>query len=106
MQLVDALQLVIDRTGHERFSWLTSEDNPDPHSRAAYQRLVIQLASGNIAPPPESALVDPWLLAIRACPNWNAGCCASPAPFCSRFEIHPSRQDCIECLTIEGKHRA
>jgi hypothetical protein len=45
---------------------------------------------------------DPWLAVIRACPDHNPGCCASPLPYCSRFHIHPSREQCISCLEGQG----
>ena len=45
---------------------------------------------------------DPWLPLIRACDDYQPGCCASPSPFCMRFQISPSRERCIECLTANG----
>ena len=41
---------------------------------------------------------DPWLMKIRACPDYNPGCCASPAPWCTRYNLSPTREQCIECL--------
>ena len=42
--------------------------------------------------------MDPWLLKIRACPHFSPGCCHSPAPYCDKFNVNPSREMCIECL--------
>jgi hypothetical protein len=45
---------------------------------------------------------DPWLPLIRACDDYQPGCCASPAPFCTRFNVVPSRDQCIACLQGQG----
>ena len=46
---------VIERTGHERYRWLTSLANPDEETRAGYRRIVIeryqQLISDSEYPP-------------------------------------------------------
>jgi hypothetical protein len=45
--LCDSLEIVIHRTGHARFEWLCSDQNPDAASRAGYRALVLQLAAGD-----------------------------------------------------------
>ena len=55
MTLREALDIVIARTGHQRFRFLTSEANPDTTAREAYRALVLHLAShepGRAAPAP------------------------------------------------------
>jgi hypothetical protein len=55
----DDLEIVVARTGHERFRWLTSDANPDVDQRDAYRKLVAGLAK-NDAPaeyPPLAAQV-------------------------------------------------
>jgi hypothetical protein len=56
MTLADALDIQIARTGHARYRWLCSEDNPDHAQRDAYRRLVIQQASGPWPPQPDLAV--------------------------------------------------
>lgn len=41
---------------------------------------------------------DPWRAKILACEYYNPGCCAHPAPFCTRYSINPTREQCVECL--------
>jgi len=36
----EALELVVVRSRHEHFRWLTSDENPDGRNREAYRRLV------------------------------------------------------------------
>ncbi len=48
------------------------------------------------APPP----VDSWMAKIRACEDYNPACCHSPAPYCTRYHINPTRERCIECLSV------
>lgn len=40
-----ALEIVVARTGHNRYRWLCSDANPDEEARAAYRRLVAFLAA-------------------------------------------------------------
>jgi len=40
----DQLEIVVARTGHERFRWLTGEDNPDAERREAYRAIVAEWA--------------------------------------------------------------
>lgn len=51
MTLAEALNIVIARTGHQRFRFLCSEANPDPVSREGYRRAVLTMA-GEPAPEP------------------------------------------------------
>lgn len=61
MDWIDALQIVIARTGHARYEWLCSDDNPDPLSRAGYRALVVRMATGD--PGPQATAED---LALRS----------------------------------------
>lgn len=54
------LETVVARTRHERFRWLTSDDNPDVEQREGYRRVVERLATGE-PPPPVSATPPPSL---------------------------------------------
>lgn len=109
MTLEEALNKVVSRTGVERYRWLCSDENPDHVSRGAYRRLVMSKATGEPVPQQEyprqeyqRSVSDKWTVKIRACPDYNPGCCSSPAPFCSRFLISPTREKCIECLSQES----
>jgi hypothetical protein len=68
-----ALDLVVSRTGHERYRVLCAEDyrdhlgRPDPTTRDAYRALMVTLATGEPAPPPAPTLPPtPEDLALRA----------------------------------------
>src|ERR1700757_1312238 len=68
-------------------------------------RSILDQVNGNAIgqdEPQPAAEADPWLPLIRACEDYNPGCCANPAPWCTRFELSPSREQCIECLTGRG----
>lgn len=99
----EALEVVVARTGHDRYRSLCSEDNPCPHGRDAYRALVRAMAAGDhppaaTQPPRATTPPDPWAARIRACPDHNPGCCSSPAPYCTRYAINPTRDQCVSCL--------
>lgn len=52
MDYREALEIVIARTGHERYRALVAEDNPDLFQRDAYREAVIRQAGGQPDPPP------------------------------------------------------
>lgn len=94
---------------HMLLAWLESGD--DAQKRHAAYRLNLPDAIGYVpgvdppAPPPAIlhavppiVKLDPVLLKIHACPDYNPGCCASPMPFCTRYTINPTRDQCVECL--------
>lgn len=80
-------------------SWLASDD-PVRRKHAEW-RLSLP---DDYSPPAEPAVHfhDEWSARIHACPDFNPGCCASPAPYCTRFGINPTRERCIECLEGGG----
>jgi hypothetical protein len=55
----EALEIVVSRTGYERWRDLCSDDNPDVEQRDAYRALVIELATG--APSADSAAIRAYL---------------------------------------------
>jgi hypothetical protein len=71
MSWTDALELVVAATGHERYRWLCSEDNPDPGSRDGYRGLMVRLSAGDEAAPSAPTPED---LALRAHVAKH-GCC-------------------------------
>ena len=72
MTLPEALNIVIARTGHERFRFLCSEANPDRDTREGYRALVLRLAAQAPGdPPPELA---PRPAPIVYAPRFG-GCC-------------------------------
>ncbi len=94
-----------DGTFHMLTAWLDS--GTDEERVHAANRLSLPDAIGYVpgpavaAPQPPAFPViweDPDTLRILACPHYQPGCCASPAPYCDRFNIVPSRERCIECL--------
>jgi len=50
MNWTDALDLIVEQTGHARYRWLCSEDNPDASRREAYRALMIRQAAGEPEP--------------------------------------------------------
>lgn len=103
----ESLEIMVSRTKHERLRWLCGDENPDANSREGYRNLMVRLATGEPAAPPQSSPMrkespDRWLALIRACDDYNPGCCAHPAAFCSRFARNTTREQCIECLTADG----
>lgn len=108
MTLDEALDLVVSRGGVERLRWLCSADNPDQGQRDDYRRLVLSMAGGPAPPPePETEPIpeDPDTARIRDCPDYNPACCSNPAPFCTRFLISPTREQCLKCLRDEDWER-
>jgi hypothetical protein len=83
-------------------AWLESLlGSPDPVERAhAAARMAMP---HEIEPPPAATPPDIWTERIRACPDYQPGCCASPAPFCARYAVHTHRGRCVECLTASDK---
>jgi hypothetical protein len=66
MNLEQALDILIARTGHERYRWLCSEDNPDVIGRDAYRALVITQAEGKPTQDPAEVLGSEALRAYLA----------------------------------------
>jgi len=58
MSYLDALELVVARTGHERYRQLCSDNNPEMAQRVGYRELVIRLAATPAAPPDPIARLD------------------------------------------------
>jgi len=50
MNWTEALDLVVEQTGHARYRWLCSEDNPDVRQRESYRSLMIRQATGQHEP--------------------------------------------------------
>ncbi len=67
----EAVEIVVGRTRHERYRWLTSDDNPDAWQRDRYRDIVVAMASGQPPTPGPSA---PPIVAPRPC----GGCPGSP----------------------------
>lgn len=84
----------------ERMLGLLESDDPVLR-RHAHARLA--MLDGTMTPPSPSpvhdAPPDEWAARIRACPDHNPGCCASPLPYCTRHAIHPTRDQCVACLS-------
>lgn len=65
MNWTEALPVVVAQTGHKRFVWLCSDDNPDARSREDHRRLMVEIASGEQQPAagddPSAAHDTSWL---------------------------------------------
>lgn len=105
MTLPEAIELVVSRTGHERFHWLCSDANPDAASREAYRALVLRMACGQMPAPPETPSLVPLaesnrlLQLIRECPHKGPpGCGCSGSAHCSRLDRDVTRHECFSCV--------
>lgn len=72
MTLHQALDIVIARTGHERFRFLCSEANPSRDSREGYRALVLDMAEGRAPAPPAREQLR---TAAAPLPFKPGGCC-------------------------------
>ncbi len=50
MTLSAALDLIVSRTGHQRYRWLCSDDNPNVAQRESFRAWVIQQAEADSIP--------------------------------------------------------
>ncbi len=52
-----AVEIMVERSKHHRFTWLCSDENPDIEVRDAYRRQVLALAAGETvtAPAPSAS---------------------------------------------------
>ena len=101
-----ALTAVIALTGHERFRWLCSEDNPDADQRDGYRRLVIQLAGGEAeSAPPLVPLAKALALhrLVNSCPYRSRGPgCGCSGAHCGLRGSIVSHRDCLDCVKTYG----
>jgi hypothetical protein len=68
MTIEHALDLVVARTGHIRYRWLCSDENPNVEQREGYRRVVLAKASGQRIKPIAVDYGDPP-------PARKGGCC-------------------------------
>jgi hypothetical protein len=62
----EAADIVAERTGHERYRWLVSDDNPDEWQREAYRSQVIGMAL-NKEPEPWQIPLDQQVMKPQRC---------------------------------------
>ena len=98
MTLADALDLVIARTGVERYRYLCLE-HPRPTVRAEYTALVLRLAAEPPKPGPSTAESMAMAMAVRRCifRSIESGECG-----CGRCGLRGGAKvsflDCIQCV--------
>ncbi len=63
----ESLDIVIRETGHHRYRWLCSEENPDTRQREKYRALVVRKATGEPEPAPEQSAALRAYLARHGC---------------------------------------
>lgn len=68
----DALPLVVAKTGHRRYEWLCSDDNPNDVQRTAYRAHVVRIATGQTKVEPKP---DPDTMKLRKYLGRH-GCCS------------------------------
>lgn len=112
----EALETVVQRTSHERYHWLCSDENPDVESRGGYRALMIAQASGQPeAPPMPRPAIQAQLQLFRearecpyrvppacSCPTTPATCRAGRGP--SHDPFRASLTDCADCLSARKTH--
>ena len=104
MTYLEALDIVVARTRHERFRWLCSDANPDAHVREGYRALVLKLAGEPVSAPPPTPLV-PLGNSIRAAQLGFRRClysthegCGCSGTHCYHLGRVVGLADCISCL--------
>jgi hypothetical protein len=123
MTYLEAIESLADDPHAWRYRQLAADDYHDPGVRDAWRLRLVDMASGRFGgrggwsveggglnsiqpitlhPPRSTNSEDSWGALIRACEDWNPGCCAHPSPYCSRFGRDVSRDDCISCLAGRG----
>lgn len=98
MTITEALELVISRTGVERYRYLCLE-HPKPNVRAEYSAHVIRLAAQRSSPDPKVAEVAAIARKVQDCPfrSVDSGGCR-----CARCALRGgagvSNLECIQCI--------
>ena len=98
MTIAEALDLVIARTGVERYRYLCLE-HPKPKVRAEYSALVLRLAAQPPAPDPTAAESVALARKVRDCPfrSIESGGCG-----CARCGLRSGAKvsilECIQCM--------
>lgn len=71
MTWTEAILLVVAESGHQRYYWLCSDENPDAEQREAYRALMVRKATGQAepVPPPPRAEVIPGLGSLADLPG-------------------------------------
>ena len=72
MTLAEALDRIVADTGHERYRWLCSEDNPDVGQREGYRQIVMEHA-GQPRDPAAEAIATVRQSGVTETPK--RGCC-------------------------------
>jgi len=99
----EALDTVVARTGHERFRWLCSDDNPDAVQREGYRGVVLGLAgqpASETPPvlPPLAVSINAVRLGFRQCFYSSHEGCGCAGTHCYRFGRIVQLRECVECL--------
>lgn len=113
MTYLEALEIVIARTKHERYRWLCSDENLDAPQREGYRRQVLMLAGEPhqepqkhiplavlFAPSPEDLLVR--FRGLRFClygEPIKSSCCTHAGTTCHWLKRSVMAGDCLECLS-------
>jgi hypothetical protein len=112
MTLIEALDIVVARTGHSPYRELCSEANTDAQQRDAYRRLVYELAgSAPDALPSPPVVARPEIRRMLAVMKWGLrSClysshegCGCSGTHCYHLGRAVTLPDCLECLNMKGK---
>jgi hypothetical protein len=98
MTITDALELVIARTGVERYRYLCLE-HPKPKVRSEYTELVLRLAAQPPAPLPSPAELLALARKVTECPFRSkdpGGCGCARCGLLSGAKV--SKLECVECM--------
>lgn len=102
MTYLEALEVVVARTRHERYRWLCSDENPNTEQREGYRRIVLEKA-GQPAPAPAQSV--PLSTSLRAARLGFRQCFYSSHEGCGCSGTHcfykgriVELRECVECL--------
>jgi hypothetical protein len=98
MTITEALDLVISRTGVERYRYLCLE-HPKPKVRAEYCAHVLRLAAQPPAPEPTAAELVAFARKVRVCPFRSIDSNGCGCARCGlRGGARVSNLECIQCM--------
>ncbi len=95
----DALEIMVARTKHERYRWLTSDDNPDVVQREEFRALLVKQAS-ELPPLIQQAGT------LAGAVGRAAGAVLTGQPVIASGEQQATRWAiCLACEHLEGESR-
>lgn len=96
---------LVKRTGHERYRWLCSDENPDARQRESYRAMMLEKAGQPVPPhsmtvptPPLASSLRAVRLGFRQCLYSSHEGCGCTGTHCFAKGRIVGLADCIDCL--------